>query len=112
MGFQRYCLMKLDKEIKEKGPELATLKGVIFYQDNARTHTFLVTCKQLLELDWKVMPHPPYSPDLAPWDYHLFRSLKNHLNGKTSDSNKVVKNELIQFFASKSFLRKRNYEAD
>ena len=40
--------------------------------------------------------------DLAPSDYHLFRSLQNHLNGKTFDSNEVVKNKLIQFFASKN----------
>ena len=76
-------------------------KGVIFHQDNARPHTSLVTRKKLLELGWEVMPHPPYSPDLAPSDYHLFRSLQNHLNGKTFDSNDAVKNELIQFFASK-----------
>ena len=36
-----YCrqLMKLDKEIKEKRPELATRKGVIVHEDNARPHT-------------------------------------------------------------------------
>ena len=47
-----YChqLMKSDKEIKEKQPELATRKGVIFHQDNARPHTSLVTRKKLLEL--------------------------------------------------------------
>ena len=95
-------LMKLDKEIREKRPELETRKGVIFHQDNARPHTSLVTRKKLLELGWEVMPHPPYSPDLAPSDYHLFRSLQNHLNGKTFDSNEAVKNELIQFFASKN----------
>ena len=94
--------MKWDKEIKEKRPELANRKGVIFHQDNARPHTSLVTHKKLLELGWKVMPHPPYSPDLAPSDYHLFRSLQNHLNGKTFDSNEAVKNELIQFFACKN----------
>ena len=99
-----YCcqLMKLDREIKEKRPELATRKDVIFHQDNARPHTFLVTRKKLLELGWEVMPHPPYSPDLAPSDYQLFRSLQNHLNGKTFDSNEAVKNKLIQFFASKN----------
>ena len=32
--------MKLGKEMKEKWPELATRKGVIFYQDNARPHIF------------------------------------------------------------------------
>ena len=68
--------MKLDKEFKEKQPELATRKGVIFHQDNARPHTSLVTRKKLLELDWEVKPHPPYGPDLAPSDYHLFRSLQ------------------------------------
>ena len=94
--------MKLDKEIEEKRPELATRKGVIFHQDNARPHTSLVTRKRLLELGWEVMPHPPYSSDLTPSDYQLFRTLHNHLNGKAFDSNKAVKNELIQFFASKN----------
>ena len=46
------------------------------------------------------MPHPPYSPDLTPSDYHLFLSLKIHFNGKKFDSNEAVKYELIQFFAS------------
>ena len=73
-----YCrqLMKLDKEIKEKRPELATREEVMLY--------------------------PPYGPDLAPSDYHLFRSLQNHLDGKTFDSDEVVRNELIHFFASKN----------
>ena len=58
--------MKLDKIIEEKRPELANRKGVIFHQDNVRPHTSLVTRKKLLELDWEVMPHPPYSPHFAP----------------------------------------------
>ena len=71
-----YChqLIKLDKEIKEQRPELATRKDVIFHQDNARPHKSLVTRKKLLELGWEVILHPPYSPDLAPSDYYLFRS--------------------------------------
>ena len=80
------------------------MSTVIFHQDNARPHTSisLITRKKLLELGWEVMPHPPYSPDLASSHYHLFRSLQNHLNAKTFDSNKAVENELIQFFVSKS----------
>ena len=42
--------MKLDKEMNEKRPELATRKGAIFHQDNARPHTPLVTRKKLCEL--------------------------------------------------------------
>ena len=80
-----YChqLIKLDKEIKKKRPGLTTRKGVIFHQDNATPHTSLVTRKKLSELGWEVMSLRPYTPDLAPSDYRLFRSLQNHLYGKT-----------------------------
>jgi hypothetical protein len=30
----------------------------------------------------KNMEHPPYSPDLAPSDFHLFDPLKHHLSGE------------------------------
>ena len=53
------------------------------------------------------MHHPSESPDLAPSDYHLFRSLKNHLNGKTFDLNEAVKNELIQFLPLRTKLVKK-----
>ena len=47
------------------------------------------------------MLHPPYSPDLAPSDYYLFRSLQNSLNGKTFNDDKAVKSHLVQFSADK-----------
>ena len=30
-----------------------------------------------LDLDWSVLPHPPYSQNLALSDFHLFHSLQN-----------------------------------
>ncbi|XP_053947037.1 histone-lysine N-methyltransferase SETMAR-like [Anastrepha ludens] len=77
-----YCqqLDKLNTTINEKRQELINRKGVIFYQDNARPHTSLVTRQKLTELGWELLMHSPYSPDLAPSDYHLFRSLQNFLN--------------------------------
>ena len=65
-------------------------------------NVILYTRKKLLELGWKVMPHALYNPDFVPSDYHLFRSLQNHLNEKIFDLNEAVKNDLIQFFASKN----------
>ena len=44
-----------------------------------RPHTSLITRQK--ELGWEVLMHPPYSPDIALSDYHLFRSLQNSLNG-------------------------------
>ena len=82
-------LMKLDKEIEEKWPELANRKGAIFHQDNARPHRSLVARKKVLELGWEVMPHPLYSPDPAPHDYHLFRSLQNHFRTKLSATGEL-----------------------
>jgi histone-lysine N-methyltransferase SETMAR len=55
-----------------------------------------------MQLGWNVLPHPPYSSDLAPSDYHLFRSLQNSLNGKNFTSPEACKNHLEQFFARKS----------
>ncbi|GFU70665.1 mariner transposase [Trichonephila clavipes] len=54
-----YCqqLDRLKLEINQKHPELANRRGVVFHQDNARTHTSLVTCQKLWELDWEVLMH-------------------------------------------------------
>ena len=34
------------------------------------------------EFHWDTFDHPPYSPDLAPSDFHLFLKMKEHLAGK------------------------------
>jgi len=50
---------------------------------------------------WDVLVHPPYNPDLAPSDYHLFRSLQNNLNNNTFSSLDLLKKHLEDFFAQK-----------
>ncbi|GFW33994.1 uncharacterized protein TNCV_286781 [Trichonephila clavipes] len=70
-----YChqLDKLNDALQQKRSELINRKGVVFQKYNARPHTSLVTRQKLLQLEWDTMPHPPYSPNLAPSDYYLFR---------------------------------------
>ncbi|EFN75178.1 Histone-lysine N-methyltransferase SETMAR, partial [Harpegnathos saltator] len=70
--------------------------------DNARPHVSPMTRQKLLRLGWDVLVHPPYSPDLAPSDYHLFRALRNNLNNKTFGSLDILKNHLDDFFAQRS----------
>jgi hypothetical protein len=53
-------------------------KGVLFLHDNAEAHRALATQKKLAYLDFQYLDHPPYPPDLAPSDYHLFPGLKNN----------------------------------
>jgi len=48
---------------------------------NAPAHWALATQKKLAYLGFQCLGHPPYSPDLAPLDYHLFPGLKKQLKG-------------------------------
>lgn len=100
---KKYCqqLTKLDAAIKEKRPSLVNRKGVIFHHDNARPHISKMTLDKLKQLKWEILLHPPYSPDIAPSDYHLFRSLQNDLNGKNFDSVEAIKNHITAFFDAK-----------
>jgi histone-lysine N-methyltransferase SETMAR len=45
----------------------------------------------MLELQWEVFEHPPYSPDLAPSDFHLFLHLKRFLVAERLSSDDEVK---------------------
>jgi len=65
-------------------------KGVLFLHDNAPAHRVLVTQKILAYLGFQCLDHPPYSPDLAPWDYHLFPGLKKQLKGRLFSSDAEV----------------------
>jgi len=52
--------------------------GVLFLHDNAPVHRALASQKKQAYLSFQCLLHPPYSPDLAPSDYHLFPGLKNN----------------------------------
>jgi len=56
-------------------------KGVLFLHDSAPAHRTLATQKKLAYLGFQCLDYPPYSPDLAPSDYHLFHGLKKQLKG-------------------------------
>jgi hypothetical protein len=72
---QRYCqqLRRLEEANHQKRP--GSRHGVNLQNDNPQPHTANMTQAAIQELDWEILPHPPYSPDLAPSDYHLICSL-------------------------------------
>jgi histone-lysine N-methyltransferase SETMAR len=98
---ERYCqqLRRLDEEIQQKHP--GRRHGVILQHDNSRLHTADMTQADIQELDWEILPYPPYSPDLAPSDYHLFRSLSNNLRGVSFNNDAELQNRLDDFFTIK-----------
>ncbi|GFT25516.1 histone-lysine N-methyltransferase SETMAR [Trichonephila clavipes] len=85
----------------QKRPELPNRRGFLFHQDNVTPHTSVMTHQKLWELGWKVLMHPPYSPDLVPNDYSLFLALQNFLSYKKLGSRVDCKNRLLEFFVNK-----------
>lgn len=88
----------LNEKIKEKRPHLKR-KKVLFHQDNARVHTSAVSMAKIMELKFELLPHPPYSPDLAPSDFFLFPNLKKWLGGQRFYSNDEVISQTEAYFA-------------
>lgn len=95
-----YCeqLERVSHALQQKRPNRTVTR---YLHDNARPHVAKVTREKLLELGWQVLVHPPYSPDLAPSDFHLFNSLSNHMRGKQFENRDQVDATLSDFFASK-----------
>ena len=75
--------------------------------DNARPHVAKETQKTIINLDWEVMPHSAYSPDLAPSDYHLFRSLEHSMRDKSFENGQDIENHMSSYceFKPVSFFR-------
>lgn len=98
-----YCqqLERLNQALIVKHPALVNRKGVILQHDNARPHSAKQTQQKIRDLGWELLPHPPYSPDISPSDYCLFRSMQHFLSGKTFRNIDGIKTGLLEFFASK-----------
>ena len=86
-------------------------KKVLFHQDNALCHKLITTIAKLHELHFKLLLHPPYSPDLALSDHWLFADLKRMLLEKRFSSNEEVISEIEVYFEAqdKSFFKKKRH---
>jgi histone-lysine N-methyltransferase SETMAR len=55
----------LKDAIRRKRPGLLTKGLGVILHDNARPHSAAATVNLLNSWGWEILPHPPYSPDLA-----------------------------------------------
>ena len=65
------------KEISSR----STVRDVMLHHDNAASHKSKVVTKYLQEERVVLLPHPPYSSDLAACDFFLFPKIKKELGG-------------------------------
>jgi hypothetical protein len=54
-------------------------KNCLLNHDNAPSHTPFFTRDVLTKNNMTVVPHPPYSPDLAPCDFSMFPAILSQL---------------------------------
>ena len=91
-------LNRLDEKIREKRPGLQK-KKIIFHHDNAPVHKSVLAMGKSRDLHYELLEHPPYSPDLAPTDFHLFPKLKIFLTGQRFSSNQEAIAAVEGYFA-------------
>ena len=64
----------------------------VLLPDSTRPHT----TEAMTRFRWTVLQHPPYSPDLAPSDYHMFGPLEKSVWGHHYASDEALVNTLLQ----------------
>jgi len=70
--------------------------GPLILHDNARPHLGKVVTDLVSKYQWEVFPHAPYSSDMSPPDFDLFRKLKEPIRGHRFPSLKEVSAAVTQ----------------
>ncbi|UYV65641.1 hypothetical protein LAZ67_3004938 [Cordylochernes scorpioides] len=73
---------------------------VKLYHDNATSHTAFIITNFLARSNTPVIPHPPYSLDLAPCDFFLFPRLKREMKGKHWETVENIQHHVTTFLRS------------
>ena len=56
---------------------------------------------KLQSLNYEILPHPPYLPDISPTDYHLFKHFELFIYNKVFLNKKSIVKEFKQFIGEK-----------
>ena len=73
-----------------------------FHQDNVSVHNSILVTDYLSKMSIKTVPHPSYSPDLAPCDFWLFPKLRG-CRYETIEEIKEAVTKVIDMLMQKDF---------
>jgi transposase len=77
--------------------------GVVVLHDNVYPHTAARTRALLEYFNWELLDYSPYSPDLAPNDYHLFTyKKKNWLRSQRFNNNEELMEDVRKWLSSQA----------
>ncbi|GBN38727.1 Mariner Mos1 transposase [Araneus ventricosus] len=94
----KYC-ENCGEQFKTKGEE-CSVKALCCFMTTHVPHSAGVTQNLIQRFGWEQFDHPPYSPELAPSDYHLFVNLKRDFGGRRSDSDDDARNVVQRWLSS------------
>ena len=94
--FYKNSVLKKVKEFYNKKRPSIGLSGVHLLHDNASSHKCEVVKSFLASEKVKVLNHPPYSPDLSPYDFFLFPRLKKMFSGNKNTSRSSLGSAIYQ----------------
>jgi len=92
-------LARLRDAVRRKRPELWENQTWMLHHDNAPAHASLLIGSYLTKHQTSVVPHPPYSPDLAPPDFLLFPELKTTLKERRFQTTEIQENVIRELRA-------------
>jgi hypothetical protein len=99
-------LRRLRDAVRAKHPKNWRTNSWFLLHDNAPAHRSVSVTDFLAKTNVTTLKDPPYAPDLAPPDFHLFYRLKSALNGRRCfAATDVIKNasEELKILSRNSF---------
>ena len=95
-------LKEFRKRFLGKRPALFKSGQWHFHQDNAPVHNYIFVADYLTKMGIKTLPHPPYSPNLAPCDFCLFPKLRS-CSYETIEEMKEAVTKVIDMLTQEDF---------
>ncbi len=98
-------LARFKESVRKKRPILwrggfdgNTDRSLLLHMDNASCHVSAKSLAMIGESGIDMLPHPPYSPDLAPCDFWAFPYAKAKLRGRRFASIEALQAEIRRIF--------------
>jgi len=100
-AFYLEVLKRLRNSVRRKRPETWQSGDWWFHHDNAPAHSAISVTTFMARNGLAALPHPPYSPDVAPSDFFfLFPRMKRNLKGKHFADVEEVKRKTTEALAN------------
>lgn len=97
--FCNTVLSSIQQWARKRRP-MTGVSSFLIHMDNAPCHNSRSTKEYLRQYNFNRLEHPPYSPDLAPCDFHLFGWMKSHFANTKFKSIRDAENQISNWVNS------------